>query len=346
MKKNCILPSFLFVICILFSCQKSTVPYTQSGDWADVGLFPGPARSEAVSFVINNVPYMGTGWDGLLTRFNDLWKYDPTLNVWAQVASMPAGTGRSSAVGFSANGKGYVGTGYDGANYLNDFYAYDPVSNSWAQIAQFAGSQRYEAVAFGIGNYGYVGTGYDGANALKDIYRYDPALDLWTDVGFTGNKRYSAVTFVYNNKGYLVTGVNNAVLQADFWVFDPASDTSKWTQLRHINNYSSDNYDDGYTTIARYNGAAFVIDNYAYISTGQSGDITATTWLYDFAQDLWSEKTPFEGSSTTGAVGFSVTGIPGGGGFIATGRSANGQAAASEYVWQFFPYNTQNPNNN
>ena len=36
-------------------------------------------------------------------------------------------------------------------------------------------------------------------------------------------------------------------MQTDFWVFDPASDTAQWTELRHITNYSSDAYDDGYT---------------------------------------------------------------------------------------------------
>ena len=66
----------------------------------------GPARSEAVSFVINNLAYIGTGWDGLNTRFTDFWKYDPVGNVWSQVTSMPDSTARSSAVAFAANNKG------------------------------------------------------------------------------------------------------------------------------------------------------------------------------------------------------------------------------------------------
>jgi Kelch motif/Galactose oxidase, central domain len=344
----------LFVLCSLFSCHKNTIPYTQSGDWAVESQLNGPARSEAVSFVINNFAYVGTGWDGLNTRYNDFWKYDPAGNVWTQVSSMPDSTMRSSATAFSVGGLAFVGTGYDGFNYLNDFYQFDPAANTWTRKAQFPGSPRYEAVGFGIGNFGYAGTGFDGANAQKDFYRYDPSSDSWTDVGFSGNKRYGAVTWVYNNQGYLVTGVNSGVMQTDFWVFDPTTEPN-WTELRHISNYSSDSYDDGYINIARWNASAFVIGNQAYISTGENGVTYPYTWEYDMTitngvrNDLWVEKTPFEGPPTTGAVGFSVTPDAtntGGGGFIGTGRSAPGQAGASDFLYQFFPLLTQNPNDN
>jgi N-acetylneuraminic acid mutarotase len=335
----------LFVLGSLVSCHKNDIPYTQSGNWTAESQLNGPARSEAVSFVINNFAYVGTGWDGLNTRYTDFWRYDPVNNVWSQVTSMP-GVGRSSATAFTAYGNGYVGTGYDGFNYLADFYQLDPNANSWTQKANFAGGARYEAVAFGINNLGYMGTGFDGSNALKDFYKYDPQADTWKDVGFSGNKRYGAVTWVYNNKGYLVTGVNSGVMQTDFWVYDPASDSAQWTELRHITNYSSDSYDDGYTTIARWNGSAFVEGNQAYISTGENGVYYTYTWEYDIAQDLWTEKTPFEGPATSGAVGFSLNSTTGGGGYIGTGRSSPGQAGASDFLWQFFPAQTQNPNDN
>lgn len=337
----------LFIFCALFSCREHPIPYTQDGDWAAEAQLNGAARSEAVSFVIDSMAYIGTGWDGLVTRYNDFWKYDPVLNVWVQVSSMPPGTQRNSAVAFStADGKAYVGTGYDGLHYLNDFYRFDPVTNGWISIAPYPGSPRYEAIAFGIGYFGYVGTGFDGANAQKDFYQYDPTADSWTDLGFSGNKRYAAVAFVYDSKGYVVTGVNSGVMQTDFWVLDPAATGRKWTELRHITNYSSDSYDDTYTTIVRMNGSAFVEGAKAYISTGENGVYNSNTWEYDFASDAWKEKTPFEGPGTTGAVGFSLPGSTDGGGYIATGRSSPGQPGASDYLWEFFPGKTQNPNDN
>jgi hypothetical protein len=346
-------PLFSFLILnLLSSCHKSPVPFSYAGDWAIEARLTGPARSEAVAFVIDNFAYLGTGWDGLNTHYNDLWKYDPVHNTWSQVSSMPAGTGRSSAIGFSANGKGYVGTGFDGQKYLNDFYQYDPASDSWTQKTPFPGSPRYEAVAFGIGNLGYVGTGYDGTSAQKDFYQYDPAADKWTTIGFNGNARYGAVTWVYNNQAYLVTGVNSGIMQTDFWVFDPASGSDTWTSLRPIYNNSNHVFDDGYTTIARWNASAFVIGNQAYLSTGENGVNNAYTWDYDMSInqgtriDLWVERTPFEGAQTTGAVGFSLNGTAGSVGYIATGRSTPGQAGSSSDLWRFYPNTPPNPNDN
>ena len=334
----------LFVLFTLFSCHKNNIPYTQSGNWVTESQLNGPARSEAVSFVINNFAYLGTGWDGLNTRYNDFWRFDPINNVWSQVSSMPLGTERSSGFAFATNNKGYVGTGYNGFSYLKDFYEFDPVLNAWVQKTDFLGGIRYEAAAFGLNNLGYAGTGFDGNNALKDFYQYDPSQDKWVDIGFSGNKRYGAVTFTYQNKAYLVTGVNSGVMQTDFWVYNPASDTAKWSELNHISNFTDQAFDDLYTTIARWNGAAFVIGDKAYISTGENGIYYTYTWEYTFATDLWAAKTPFVGPATTGAVGFSLSSTSGGGGYVGTGRSSPGQAGASDYLRQFFPLQTQNPN--
>jgi N-acetylneuraminic acid mutarotase len=328
----------------LISCfQQSTSSLPQIGNWAKRSDFNGIGRSEAVGFTIGNFAYVGTGWDGLSNRFGDFWKYDPSAGSWEQISGLPQGAERSSAVGFSINGIGFCGTGYDGSKYLNDFYKFDPVANAWSKIsAVFPGIARSEAVAFGIGNLGYIGTGFDGTNALADFYSYDPSSDSWANIGFPGNKRYGAVTFDFNNQGYIVTGVDSGTMQTNFWTFNPASDTAKWQELRHISNFSKDSYDDGYTNIARWNAAAFVIGDKAYISTGENGIYYTYTWEYDFAPDLWTQKTPFEGPATSGAVGFGVSGK----GFIATGRAALGQAAASDNLREFQPDVPENPNDN
>jgi N-acetylneuraminic acid mutarotase len=334
---------FLFVLISLFSCHKNSTPYTQSGNWVTESQLNGPARSEAVSFVIGDFAYLGTGWDGLNTRYADFWKYDPANNIWSQVASLPDSAARSSGVGFTAGSMGYVATGYStNLVYMNDNWEFDPTANTWTKKANFIGSPRYEAVAFGLGDFGYVGTGFDGSNALKDFYKYDPSSDSWSDVGFSGNKRFGASSFIHNNKAYVVTGVNSGVMQTDFWVFDPSESTAQWTELRHISNYSSDSYDDSYTTIVRLNASAFVIADKGYVSCGENGVSLTATWEYDFASDLWTEKTPFEGPSTTGAVGFNVSGF----GYVATGRSGVGQPGASDYLRQFQPNVTENPNDN
>lgn len=335
----------VIVFSAFISCSPKTNLSLQSGDWANENELDGPARSEAVSFVIGNEVYIGTGWNGLTTRFGDFWKFDQSTRSWIQIGNMP-GMPRSSAVAFSVGRKAYVGTGFDGTNILGDFYELDTEGNVWTKKADYPGGKCYEAVAFSIGNFGYVGTGTDQNSVFKDFYMYDPSADAWTEIGFSGNKRYGATVFTYQNAAYLVTGVNGGVMQTDFWKFDPAASSNKWTELRKISNLSNESYDDSYTTITRWNAASFVIPPYAYLSTGENITNNPNTWQYDFVKDIWTVKTPFEGTPVTGAVGYSLSSATGGGGFIATGRLAPGPMGSSDFVWEFFPNQNANPNDN
>ena len=326
--------SVMNIIIFGISCTGSSSSTTVIGNWVYLGEMDGVARSEAVSFVLNDTGYVATGYDANNNRLKDLWQYDVVKNSWTQKADLP-GTARSSAVAFTALGKAYVGTGFDGVHQLKDMWEYDPASNSWMQKNDFTGSARYEAVAFAIQDKGYISTGFDG-NYLKDTWQYDPSADTWTQISsFGGSKRLGAVAFVYNNKGYIVTGTNNGTAVNDFWSYDPS--TSSWTQLRQITNVSTDSYDDTYTDIVRSNAVAFIIGDKAYITTGENGSIISTTWEYDFSNDQWASKTAFEKSARTGAVAFSLS-I---GGFVLTGRSST---YSFDDINQFLPTQAYNAN--
>ncbi len=320
--------SLLLIITVAISlsaCNKSTLPYTQDGNWVYRGDFDTTARSESISFVIGDSAYVGMGVDANFIRYNDLWSFDPVTYNWSQLATCP-GAARSSAVGFAVNGEGYIATGYDGYNMLGDCWQYDPTSNSWTQKASFGGSSRYDAVAFSVGAYGYVGTGYDGSYR-KDFFKYDPSSDTWTpSVTYAGHTRTAAIAFVYNDSAYIVTGNSSGSPVTDFWRFDPNLDAAdQWRQLRQITNFSPDTYDDNYTTIARSNGVGFVMLNTksdgggdrAYITTGINGSLYTWTWAYNFATDLWVPKTPMERGGRQGSVGFSVQNR----GFVSLGLS-------------------------
>jgi len=346
----------LMLLVVLFSCSKTTLNYTQDGNWVLRSTFGGVPRSEAVSFVIGDNAYVGTGFDpsNPNTRLKTMYQFTSagSLGNWTQVADF-SGTGRASAVAFSVGAKGYVGTGYDGFRALNDFYAYDPAGNSWAQIDSLKdvngnNKPRYDAVAFGIGNFGYVTTGYDGQYWLNDSYQFDPGTGHWAQkVNLPGNKRSGATAFVYNNKGYVVTGTNGEASStgavADFWVYDPAKgDADAWTKLRDISNTSTDTYDDLYSNIIRSNAVSFVITgtasgDKAYITTGKNGSLYSFTWEYDFAHDTWLQKTPYEGPAREGAVGFSVKNR----GFVTTGTSGS---TAYDDLREFHPNEVYNVN--
>ncbi|HLZ89294.1 MAG TPA: hypothetical protein VKQ52_18690, partial [Puia sp.] len=69
-----------------------------------------------------------------------------------------------------------------------------------------------------------------------------------------------------------------------------------------------------------------------YITLGQNGTAITYTWEYDFATDLWAEKTPFEGPPRSGAVGFTLMNR----GFVGTGVSQGNQSAYQD-LREFFP---------
>ncbi len=283
------------------------------GNWKKSSDFDGNARSEAVTFTIGDSVYLSTGTTDR-DRFKDLWVYSLARQYWSQRADLP-GAARNSAVAFAISGKGYVGTGYDGSVRLNDFWEYDPSSNSWTQKASFTGTARYDAVGFALGSKGYISCGFDG-NYLKDLYEYDPSSDSWTQrASLGGSKRSAAMVFTMNGKAYVCSGNNNGSALNDLWMYNPSDDS--WTEKRKISNVSDESYDDNYGTIARYNGVAFTMGNYAYIATGENGSLVANTWQYDPDNDLWTEKTGFEGSARTGAVAFTLSDR----GFLVTGRS-------------------------
>lgn len=310
---------------------------TTLGNWIKRSDFDGYARTDAAAFVINGKAYMGTGDDGQQNKLKDFWEYDPTVNAWQQKAEF-GGVARSGAVGFAAGNNGYITTGYDGINYLKDTWKYDPSANTWTQVADFAGTARYKAVGFGIGDKGYVTTGWDG-RSLKDFWSYDAASDQWTSkISMGGSKRRNASVFVIKNVAYLFGGIDNGELVNDFWAYDPATD--KWTQKRDIaNTNDQETYDDNYTTIARDQAAAFTIGDTAYVATGENPSLISNVWQYDPANDVWLERTKFQGVPRIGAVGFSVDGK----GFVVGGGT--GGTTVYDDLWEFQPNVEDNATN-
>lgn len=309
------------------ACTKSTDTDSDLvGNWTRSSDFDGNARSEAVSFTIGDYIYLTTGIAGR-DRYRDLWEYNLSRRYWTQKAELPvAAAARNSAVAFVIGDKGYMGTGYDGVNKLQDFWRYDPANNQWGPVAPFDGTARYDAIAFSVNGKGYVGSGFDG-NYLKDLWEYDPAGDAWHQKASIGDfKRTASLAFVVNNKAYVCSGENNGSALNDLWEYDDLNDT--WTEKRKISNVSDETYDDEYSTIARFNTVALVIENKVYLSTGESGSLNSDTWEYDPATDLWVKKTAFEGTARTGGVAFSASGR----GFILTGRSG-AQSFDNAFEW-------------
>lgn len=339
--------AFIAMLCVFTSCERDdSSGGTGPGAWEKKAAFAGEARSGAATFVIDGVPYIGTGFDGA-NRLNDLWQYDAATDTWTKKADLP-GAARSGAVGFSANGKGYIGTGYDGTANLRDFWEYDPTSNTWTQVADFPGTARYGAVALAFGNSGYIGGGFDGAY-LKDFWVYDPASGVWAEKSsFSGARRVNGYAFAVNGKGYVGGGFNNGILEVGLMEYDPATDT--WRNLKNLTRTDRGGSVGEDFPAPRTNAASFVVNNRAYlvggtyaypvggtsavddqtyVSVPSNNVALSDVWEFDPASDSWRLITKSSrAAGRESAVGFSVGNI----GYVGLGRSG---ATRFGDIWQF-----------
>ncbi len=324
--KKLVVVATSFVLIGVACTSKTDETVATVGNWVKRSAFDGNGRAGAVSFVINDIAYVGTGFDGTI-RYNDFWAYNPGTDTWSQIALMTGAAKRNSAAAFAAGGKGYVATGYDGVNKLQDTWEYSPGTNTWAQKANLpdpangvvGSGARYGAVGFGIGAKGYICSGYTGSHT-KDLWEFDPTgtTGTWTSKASmnTSDKRRDAVAMVYGGEAYIVSGTNNGTVVTEMAKYNPGTD--KWTKLRDIANLSSETYDDAYASIVRGSAVGFVVGEKGYLATGQNGSNVNTVWEYNFATDVWVQKTNFERSTRNAAVGFTA----GGKGFVGLGTNS------------------------
>ena len=211
-----------------------------------------------------------------------------------------AGFGRAFTANFVIGNKGYVVGGATSSRVpLKEVYVFDHVGGggtdmrgnslgTWDQLLDFPGDRRQQAVGFSLNGYGYMGTGWsvDAAGdgiTLSDFWRFDPNLDAkvvnaWEPIAdFPGRSRQGAIAFVLNENGtdygYVGCGFHiddegRNIYLNDFWRYDPLN--NKWAQV------------SGYGGNKRNGAASFVIDNKAYICSGENADGTISDfWMFN-----------------------------------------------------------------
>jgi len=249
----------------LWSYDPQTDAWTQKAD------LPGSERRDAISFVINDFAFVGSGMDSISgptgNTLKDFWRYNPTTNSWTAIADFPGagGEGVYFATGFAVGGKGYLCGGKTGPNlYSSQLWEYKPSNNQWIQRASFPGGVRYQMLAFVVGSKAYVGMGTDQNIFKKDMYCYDPGANSWNAIApFPGYERGAASTFTLEERGFVCLG-NNGGLLSDLIEYDPKTDT--W-MLRAAFGGSE-----------RKSAISFVIDNKAYVGTGKGYSGKKDSW--------------------------------------------------------------------
>jgi len=137
-------------------------------------IWGGNQRSDATTFVINDIAYLSGGARG--TGDVDCWSYNPNSNQWIEIMNFV--NARNYTSSFSLNGFGYVTGGSKvGGGTFKDCWKYNPFSNTWEQIEDIGSFKRENHFSFSINGRAYVGGGEIGgfgSTQAYDIYEFIP----------------------------------------------------------------------------------------------------------------------------------------------------------------------------
>lgn len=139
-----------------------------SDSWEQVASFPGNYRRNGFSFSINNIGYVGGGFNDIgnwpYPKFNDSWCYIPESDKWIQKESLPF----KNEELFDLQGTNTEEFGY--CFYHNQFYEYNPIFDIWEKMADLdIGFILYDPHIF-----------WDGSK----IYILDPSRDYLDEIYF------------------------------------------------------------------------------------------------------------------------------------------------------------------
>jgi len=230
--------------------------------WIRISDFPGGPRTHAISFVINDIAYVGGGnSDSYGSQTKDFWKYDSSSDQWVQVSDLPI-INNAGICAFSIEDKGYIIT----REAENNFWAYSPVLDEWELLPDFIPNDNYNAyadIACVINNKAYVLTS-NGSTGIDEVWEFNPNTNIWErkadqiadDLFYNGRS-----IFVINDEAYLFPDAYHNV----FSKYNPVND--EWFILTQAKP-GGRNY-----------GVVFVFEDKAYFGTG--------TYFSSSYSDFW-----------------------------------------------------------
>lgn len=246
--------------------------------WLPITPLPSFERQYSCAFTIGNKAYLVGGINGP-TYFNDCWEYEPALDNWTQMASIPD-SGIGTCVCFSLNGKGYIGTGLTtGDSIISSWWEYDPGLDLWSQMGDFPGTPRKLATGFALNGKGYVLIGIDSTDTrLKDVWEYDAGLDSWTQRNdFGGTPRFFAGGVSDGTSGYVVAGWDSLdIYRNDAWQYNPIGDS--WQAL------------DTIPASGRKGVSLFSLNSNIFLTTGVQQDGTRLTETWGLGETIGLEE--------------------------------------------------------
>jgi N-acetylneuraminic acid mutarotase len=273
----------LLTVLFLVSCgteNEEILEVPETNKWIEKAKFSGGYLSDAVSFIIDDKLFVGTGVHDNYVNYFYVYNYED--NSWGAITSLPSDP-RANAISFSIGKYGYVGLGTSciGSGicthyYYNDLWRYNPENEGWTRMADFPGTARAFSTCFVIDDKAYV----TGGSKLgdNDLWEYNSSTDAWTKkTDYPGGCSSRAVSFSLNNKGYVGFGWSDGACK-DFWEYDPLKDT--WIENAQ------------FPGEARYGAVAFSFMGKGYLACGINQDFNGYNyltdfWEYDYINDSW-----------------------------------------------------------
>ncbi len=284
----------------------AVVCMAQPNTWSSLAPYGSYPRANAVAFSLNGYGFMVTGsyFAGQPHETDQLWRYDPSMDMWAERAYFGGG-GCSGAAAFTLGNIGYVVCGDHAGTYTNALWAYDPISNTWDARAPLPAAERAFAVAFSIGDKGYVGLGEDAnGNALDDLWEYDPVSDTWTArATFPAGATAYASGFSAAGLGYVVFGGELNTWSNGLWAYDPIGDS--WTPRA------------SFPGLGRHFAIAFGLNGHGFAGTGLDANGIFNDFAeYDPQTDAWTLRADLPADARSAATAFTL----GTSGYLVGGR--------------------------
>lgn len=238
--------------------------------------------------VVNGKLYFYGGYVSPGTASQELWVYDPTVNIWSKIADV--GRFRQSQACAVVNNKLYFHGGLDENRYgKTDLWVYDPATNLWTQKASSPNTHDSH-VAVGVDNAFYI----YGGNGLGKFLKYEAISDTWSEMAKpitnTVNLRYSAGAAI-NGEIYIYGG--NITHSRILVRYNPT--TNSWTRLPDI------------PVSGRREHIAVNLQNKLYVHGGidaSNSTVRTDPWIYDPVTQTWKAQpsSPVSRSSHFGGV--------------------------------------------
>jgi hypothetical protein len=208
--------------------------------WTSLANYAGPPVYTAVSFSIDSLGYIATGYP--LSK--KVYQYDPISNNWQQMSDF-SGSARQSATSFVINDTAYLVTGYISSSPTNELWRYNKVGDTWTQLQSMPSSDRYGAASLSLNGIGIVVTGGSGSTYYSDCFGYNHSINQWINIpAFAGIGRRHAAYFTIGNYGYISCGVSSVGVLNDLWELSEVTGIAKSQEANYFtitfNNYNKE----------------------------------------------------------------------------------------------------------